>query len=245
MKDAVTVAVHRDGDALGLGEGVEDQEVAMRIFLVPKRGGGDFTGRVIHGRDEREAWPALFEPSVVAAIELHEQAFLGHALPAPAVTGWAAPAGAAHPGRPENATQRGAREGDPLALAEQLRKMLVVHVSVGRGRERHDPGPDVVGNPVRREPPSVPMDERGRPAGAIGSAQPADVANRPPQEVGCLGHEKFPSVEGMEDLQVLLGTVRQCDHASPYSARSGGRTFSLTTLGRTESLTIYTRVSCA
>jgi hypothetical protein len=85
VKDAMAIAVGSDGDPLGLGEGVKDVEIPMRIFLVPKGGGRDFPRGVINHRQEGEARTALLQPIVVAAIELHEEAFLRHALPAVAV----------------------------------------------------------------------------------------------------------------------------------------------------------------
>jgi len=229
VEDPMAIAVGGDGDAFGLREPPQRHEVPAGIFFVPKRGGGDFPGRVIHDCQQGQVWATLVEPGVSTAVELDEQSCLGHALPASAVPGWASPAGAAEPGGAEDAAHRGAGEDDPLAFGQQLREVLVVHVGVGRGRQRHDPGPEVVGDPVRRGPSAIAVDEGCRSAGAVGPAQSADLAGRPPQEIGGFGHEERSAVEGREDLQVLLRTWRQGNHASPYSAGSGGRTFSLTT----------------
>ncbi len=83
------------------------------------------------------------------------------------------------------------------------------------------------------------MDEGGGPAGAIDPAQPTDLTDRQAQEFGGFGHEELPAVEGMEDSQALLGTVRQRDHASPNSAQRGEDIFA-DHLGGTKSLTIHT-----
>src|SRR2546422_536716 len=42
VEDAMAIAVGGDGDAFGLGEGVKDVEIAVRIFLVAKGGGEHF-----------------------------------------------------------------------------------------------------------------------------------------------------------------------------------------------------------
>lgn len=76
------------------------------------------------------------------------------------------------------------------------------------------------------------MDERFGPAAAIGSPEPADLANRSPQQVSGLGHEELAPVEGVEDLQALLGTLRQGNHASPSSVQRGEDIFA-DQLGRT------------
>jgi hypothetical protein len=70
--------------------------------------------------------------------------------------------------------------------------------------------------------PRLPWDEGGRAARAIGAPEPAGLADRPAQQLSGLGHEELAPVEGVEDLQALLGTWRQGNHASPSSAQRGG-----------------------
>src|SRR2546425_6361887 len=84
--------------AFGLYELPQHDEVPMGILLVPKRGGEDVAGGIVNGREERQARAPLLQPIMVAAVELHEQAGSGHALPAPTVSGRAAAAGG--PGAP-------------------------------------------------------------------------------------------------------------------------------------------------
>jgi hypothetical protein len=65
------------------------------------------------------------------------------------------------------------------------------------------------------------MDEGGGAAQAIGSPEPADLADRSSQQLSGLSHEELAPVESVEDLQALLGTLRQGNHASPSSAQRG------------------------
>ncbi len=110
--------------------------------------------------------------------------------------------------------------------------MLVIHVGIRGPGQRHDPTAERLRDPIRGGPPAIAMDERGSPARAIRPPQPADLANGPPQEFGGLGHEELPAIEGMEDLQALLGTMRQGNHASLSSAQRGEDIFA-EQLGRT------------
>jgi hypothetical protein len=50
--------------------------------------------------------------------------------------------------------------------------------------------------------------------------------------------EELAPVDGMEDLQALLGTLRQSNHASPSSAQRGEDIFA-DQLGGTSSLTVH------
>jgi hypothetical protein len=221
VKDAMAIAIRGDGDALGLGEGVKDLEVAVRVFLVPKGGGRDFPRGVINNRQEGEARTALLQPIVVAAIELHEEAFLRHALPAAAVAGWTPAARAASPGSTEETADRRARDRDPLAFGQELGEVLVIHIGVGGGREHHDPTAERSIDPIGGRPPAIAMDEGDGPSGPIGPPQPTDLAHRPPEKLGGLNHQEIATIQRMQDRQTLLGTLRQGNQASPVPAQWG------------------------
>ncbi len=96
--------------------------------------------------------------------------------------------------------------------------MVVIDAEVDPGGEAYDAGPDALSDAVDGRAPAIPMDEGGRAAGTKGCAEPADLADRSPEELGGLGHQELTAGEGMEDLQALLGAMRQDNHASPSSA---------------------------
>src|SRR2546425_9741183 len=114
MEDPVAIAVDGDGDAFPLREGLEDQEVTVRILFIAKGGGGNLAGGVVDGGDQGQARAALVEPGVGAAVELDEEAFLQHPLTPSAVARWAAAPRAGHPRRAQDAADRGARSDQGL-----------------------------------------------------------------------------------------------------------------------------------
>lgn len=108
MEDAVAVAVDRDGDSMAVRQLLEQGEVAMGILGVAEGGRQNGAGRIVDRSEQHEAWTACFEPVVIAAVDLHQQAGLRHAFPAPPVA-----RGATFPGAPD---ARSAEEaGDRLA----------------------------------------------------------------------------------------------------------------------------------
>jgi hypothetical protein len=113
------------------------------------------------------------------------------------------------------------RQREAFALGKQFAQMRVVHPGVRRLGKAHDALPDSFTQAARRRASTIAMDEGLGPARTIGSAEPVDLADRPAQQLSGLGHEEIAPVEGVEDLQTLLGTWRQGNHASPSSAQRG------------------------
>lgn len=131
MKDPMAVGVDRRREAIAANEPAEEQEVAVRIFLQAEDPAEDSAGGVIDGGVEDESWPTVFEPGVVAAVHLDEEAGLGHAVPAAAMAGWATGAGAANPRGAEEPLHGLAGEPEALALPEQLGEVMIVHARIG------------------------------------------------------------------------------------------------------------------
>ncbi len=117
VEDAMAIAVDRDRDAFGLRERVQDLKIAVGVFLLPKRGSQDLAGRIIDRGDEGKARAPLLEPVVVTAIELDQQAGLGHALAASAMPGRATPSRAAQSGVPEDAVDGGLGKHEAFAFS--------------------------------------------------------------------------------------------------------------------------------
>jgi len=113
--------------------------------------------------------------------------------------------------------------------------VVVIEAHIDRGSEVQDAGPDPVRDAVDGRSPTVSMDEGGYAAGAKGRAEPADLADGSPEELGGLSHQQLAALKGMEDFQALCGAMGQRDHASPRSSQSGEDIFA-DLLGRTKSL---------
>ncbi len=83
-----------------------------------------------------------------------------------------------------------------------------------------------VSQPPRRSAATVAMNEGRRAAGPIGGTQTTDLAGGASEQPRGLGHRELGPLEGVEDEQLLMRTLRQADHASPIRL-AAGRTFSL------------------
>jgi len=73
--------------ALATDDLLQQQEVAVCIFLLTKETGDYFASGIVDGSDEGKVWATLLQSRVGAAIDLQEHAFLGVALPTTAMLG--------------------------------------------------------------------------------------------------------------------------------------------------------------
>lgn len=226
MEDAMAIAVDRDGDALGVHECAQHQEVPMGIFLVAKDGGGHFPGGIVYDGEQSQTRAPLLEPVVVAAIQLDQQAGRGHALSAPPVSRRASPPGTAEPGRAEDAVDGGLGEHEAFAFSQELTKVRMVDSGVGGLGELDDPDADGFSHASRRGATAVPVDQHLRTVPAISASEAPDLTGRESQEIGGFCHQKLATVQGMEYDELLLCAVRQGNHP-PRIRLGAGRTFSL------------------
>lgn len=91
-KDPMAIRIGGQGEAWAEGELAEEVEVAGGRFLLVEPAGEDLAGGIVDGGMEDEARAAVLEPGMMAAVELDEHPFLGHALTARAMLGWPPPA---------------------------------------------------------------------------------------------------------------------------------------------------------
>jgi hypothetical protein len=226
FEDPVPVGVDSDGDPMRRDELAEQEEIARGILPLAEDGPEDHPGGIVNGVQEHESGAASLEPEVVAAVHLDEEAGAPHPLPALAVLRGATALGAAQACCPQEAVDGGVREDDRLVLREELGEMFVVDAGVGRPSERDDPSPDGRTYAAGRRAASVAMDEGLGATTTIGLPEPPEVADREADESRGGRHHHFTAVQGVENNQPLVGTLRQGDHASPLRM-AGGRTFSL------------------
>ena len=142
VKDPVTVGVRGAGKSVTPDELTEEQEIAVGVLFQAEDATEDLARRVVDGRVEDESRPPLFEPGVMAAVHLDEEASLRHAVSAAAMARGTAGAGAADPGGAEEPLHRPTRDPQALAFGEQLGEVVIIHARIGGAGQGEDAGPD-------------------------------------------------------------------------------------------------------
>lgn len=186
VEDPVAVGVRRTGEAIAADELAEEQEVAVGILFQAEDAAEDPARRVVDGRVEHETWPAIFEPGVVAAIHLDEEAGLGHACPTATMAGGTAGAGAADALGAQQPLHGRTGEPEARALLEQFGEMVIVHAGIGGARQGKNSGPDGFREAPRRGTAAVPMGQASEALLAQAGQQPTEVAKREAQQHGGL-----------------------------------------------------------
>ncbi|MDQ7839757.1 MAG: hypothetical protein RDU83_01860 [bacterium] len=174
VEDPVAVGVGRSGEAIAPDDLAEEQEVAVGIFLQAEDAAEDLARGVIDGGVEHEARPAIFEPGVMAAVHLDEEAGLGHAFPAAAMAWGTAGTGAADPGRAEEPLHGLAGKPEALALPEQLGEVVIVHALIGGTGQGEDAVPDGLREAPRGGAAAVAMGEGSEALLAQAGQQPSE-----------------------------------------------------------------------
>ena len=186
VEDPMTVGVRRRGEAIAADELAEEQEVAVSILFQAEDAAEDLARRVIDGRVEDQTRPAIFEPGVVAAVHLDEETSLRHAVPAAAMAGRAAGAGAADALGAEQPLHGGTGEPQALALPEQVGEVVIVRAGIGGARQGKNSGPDGFREAPRGGAAAVPMGQGREALLAQAGQQSAEVAKRETQQHGGL-----------------------------------------------------------
>ena len=223
--DAVPIAVEGDGDPAGADRLAEHDEVAGGIFLRPEDRRGDLVGRIVDRALEDETGPAPFEPVVVAAIPLEEQAGLGHAVAASAEAAPPARPGAGQTGSQQDAVDRRAREDDPVSLREFLGEVLVIEPGIGRARQPHDAALEGFGDAIGSGTAAVPMGQGGWAVPPERREQAPAVPERDAQERRCSRRPHMPFPYRRQHDHSLLLCLRQGNRLPGHAPRVTGSLF--------------------
>jgi hypothetical protein len=225
-EDPVAIGVDGEGQAVGLRDLLEEQQIAGGIFLRAEDGAQDHTGGVVDGMEEGAPRAALFKPGVGAAVHLGEHPGLRETVPAPAMRGASAGAWATDPLRGEEPVDGGPGEDQAFTFGEEFAQVLKVDPGVQGAGELDDPSADGSGHAPGRRAASVPMGQGEGPVLPIGGPQALGLTDRSPQESGGFSHLELAALQGVEDHELLGLPLRQGHHASRLR---GGRgvTFSL------------------
>ena len=101
-------------------QSLHQPEIAEAVLLLAEQGVDHAAGGVIHGEEQRELRPVLAQPTVMAAVQLDQHAFLGHPLAAHPVLGRAPSSRTVQARVDQDAPQGGPAHVDALAFTEQL-----------------------------------------------------------------------------------------------------------------------------
>ena len=201
------------------GKLAEQQEIAVSIFLGAKDASEDFARGIVDGAVEDEAGAAVLKPGMVAAVHLDKQAGLRHALPAAAMAGWAASAGALDAGGAEQPLDGRPGQVQRFPLGEELGKLTIVHAGIAATGEGDEPDPEGLGGSTRGRASAVAMGERGE-AMLAGLRQEAlDVTDREAHEPRGVRHGEAPFEELDQDMCSLLFSPAQGDSPLVHSPR--------------------------
>lgn len=177
VKDAMAIGVSRGGKTIAPDQMAEQEEVALGIFLSPKDAPEDAAGRIVDRRVEHEAGAAVFEPGMVAAIHLDEEARLGHAVTAAAMPWGTTCAGTADAGLAEEPADGGTGQGQSFVLLQQLGEMVIIRAGIASAGQGEDPGADTLGEAPRRGATAVAMSQRDKAPFAQVGQKPADMSH--------------------------------------------------------------------
>ena len=82
LEDRVAVGVQGEGYAETPEQALHQQEVAAGVLMIAEQGVDHPAGGIVHREQDRELWPVLAQPTVIAAVQLDQHALPGHPLPA-------------------------------------------------------------------------------------------------------------------------------------------------------------------
>ena len=238
VEDAMAIGIGGAGKAIAADELAEEEKIALGILLPAEDGRQDASSCIVNGGEEDQAGAAVFEPGVLAAVHLNEQAGLGHALPAAPMAWGSAGAGAADAGGAQQPLDGLAGEAQALALPEELGEVVIIRASVAGAGEREDAGPYGVGNAPRRRAATVTMGEGREALLTPAREQAAEVAKREAQQRSSfLGPENAMLHPG-QDMDTTLLRLSQGHRLPVHAARV---TDSLSCWGVTNSWSYYTQ----
>ena len=120
FEGGVAVAVEGQGDSPLPDQALKEHKVAAGILARAEYRLGHGAGGVVHDQQQDETRSPILQPRMVAAVDLHQHALLGHA-PAPEPVLWGSAASrAADAGLRQDAAHRGTAQVDALTFPQQF-----------------------------------------------------------------------------------------------------------------------------
>jgi hypothetical protein len=172
---------------------------------------------------------------------LHEEAGLRHPLPTAPVAGGPAGPRTADARRAEQAMHRGAGEAEAFALGQELGEMAIIAAAIAGAGQGEYPRPKGIGRAAGGPAAPIAMGQRGQALLTEPGEEPADVADREPQQRRRRSGSEAPCLHPWQDLSPLLFLAVQGDRLPGHCPRV---TESLNSYGVTDSLNNHRLVRC-
>ena len=154
----------------------------MGVFGLAEDGGEEAAGGIIDRGQEDKGRPAVFEPGMMAAIELDQEAAAGHAEAAPPMA-WGAPgARGADAAGAQEALQTASGEVQPFALGEQFTQVMIIHASISATGEGQHAGAQGEGQAPWRWSAARAVGEALQPIGAQLRQEASDMPHGEAQQ---------------------------------------------------------------
>jgi hypothetical protein len=219
VEDPMAVGVGGAGHAIAAEELAEEQEIAVGILLQAKDAAEDLPRGVVDRGMEDEARPPVFEPRVVTAVHLDQQAGLRHGLAPAAMPRGPAGARAANAGGAEDPLHGPAGEVQTLALGEQLGELVIIHPAIPGTDEREDAGPDRRREPAGRRPAAITVGEGGHALLTQAREEAAEVPHREAEQPRREPHLEGPLLDPTEQMRTLVLLLRQRNRLPDHGPR--------------------------
>ena len=184
----MAVSVEGNGDAPALDQPFYQVEVASGVLLLAKQRVGHSASGIVHRQEQGEVGASVPQPGMMAAVNLHQHAFLGHSLPSYPVSGRTTfpRAGNARPG--QDAVHRPPAEVNSLPATQQLGEVGLIGSGIGGAGQLHHRSCLGVGDGVAGSMASVPVSQCGGAFLAIGRQHASGVAFSHPHDLSGLGY---------------------------------------------------------
>ena len=190
----------RQGDTPLLDQSLQEHQVAAGVLGSAEDSLGHGAGGVVHGDEQSQLGSPVLQPGVLAAIDLDQHPFLGHApAPEPVLLGTAA-SGAAQAGPDQNAAHRGAAQVDALPLPQQFGEVGVVGACIAVAGQLHHGSGSRLGYGIVGPSAPVAMGQCSGAILAIGGEETFGVTLADSHDLGGLGDGKLVFQNAVEDL---------------------------------------------
>ena len=184
LEDPVAITVESQGDAVASDYPIHQQEVAPSVLLGSEYGIGHRAGGVVHCQQQYESGPSVLQPAMMAAVDLHQHALLGHTLPAYTMLGGTMAPGTDQAVAVEQTAYRLPAQLNALPLCQDLGQVAVVEADVFLAGQDDRGGSDIIGDRVAGLAAPVAVDQCGSPIPLVGRQDSPDLAFADPQNFG-------------------------------------------------------------
>ena len=184
----MAISVEGNGDAPALDQPFHQVEVAPGVLLLAKHRVDHDAGGIVHRQEQGEAGASFPQPGMIAAVNLHQHAFLRHPLPSHPVSGRPTFPRAGNARSGQYAVYRAPAEVNPLPVTQQLGEVGLIGSGIGGAGQLHHRSCLGVGDGVAGSTAAVPVGQSGGALLAIGRQHSPYVAITHPHDLSGLAY---------------------------------------------------------